>query len=1255
MKHRQTFAHRLAITVATCAIIYLFFYQVGSVLHPQTQVRPDIAYGYSSVTFSGTVYKDEGTTAVSVGSGVAIDINGVATSTTTTNASGVYTFTGLTISAHDIVTVYINNETADGVLVGKFNDAELSDLSVTGMHIYADRLILRSSASDMNITTTNLKTADNSGDTDITSIYSVQGNDLLMARGKELYIWSSTTHTTSGAVLTHDLEVKGTLTTGTSNIVASGSVVISGTVSTSGDMTLTSVDSGETLQVNGTSLNNLYIDSGMTGYFRMDEGTGEEIESASSSTSVSGTITGPFWTQANTGTTLFFNPAALEFDGVDDYVTFGDAYDIDSTTTKRTFTAWFRRKSSTSEDIIFAKKTGSGTATTGYMLWIDDADDKLRFEVANGSNDYLVLSSTAITDQDWHHVAVSYDPLDTTKINIFLDGVVDVSSKSGSLESGGALSGTFSNATAFQLGDTATSSGPFDGTLDDFRIYARAMTGDELSILGAGYRSTGSGTYTMRSNIDVNGDYCSYAGTLDFGTGYALNVSGDFCNYGGDIRANQGSVVLDGSSQEVRGSAAFYELTKIKTTSVVLTFEANTLQTVSGALTIQGALLNTMDVLSSRTGSQAYLVVEDANDTVLEYLDVRDSSALSGVTLICTEGCIDVGNNTNWEFLSECGDGVVSGSEQCDDGNSVNTDSCPNDCRLAVCGDDVIEGEEQCEPPNSGTCLSNCLLRSSGGGGGAIGTTQDETTYSTRPEPPEGCGNAVLDLDKNEECDEGERFNGIGTCSYDCKKLICGDGIISPQIGEDCEPIIKEQTDEKTIYEVATCGEVCSAPEVTPQGTIVGGCKRLFLQECSAQTSPTESSSSVSNAHCGNGIVDPGEECDFGGVCSGGSFDGTLWMDAATVKTCTDAGGTPMPSAGDGCSDTCVTEFCGDGFIQERGADNQPNTEDDEQCDNGSICSNNPEKSCRLNSDCGEGAECVFNTAANSDCSVTCTLQQSISQELINIAVKPIEDIPEITPEKIAEPFCGDGTIQIHEECDNGDANSDILTNSCRTNCTLPRCGDYVVDQSEQCDNGIGNSDLFPDTCRSDCKLPYCGDGVVDSNEECDGSLICTPQCHLLPPSRQPRLITTPMHTTPPAPPEPVPEILTKMSAPPALVLDADIVIVNPTEYANALKFMTTVDPCSLLVIKGADQKAASIREAAKRQGIPIVENVPLAQHLYATFLPGQKIQGESCGEINPLKPTDIRPIEITIPPPPPEEPLPVEPTLYANGFYPYA
>lgn len=62
---------------------------------------------------------------------------------------------------------------------------------------------------------------------------------------------------------------------------------------------------------------------------------------------------------------------------------------------------------------------------------------------------------------------------------------------------------------------------------------------------------------------------------------------------------------------------------------------------------------------------------------------------------------------------------------------------------------------------------------------------------------------------------------------------------------------------------------------------------------------------------------------------------------------------------------------------------------------------------------------------------------------------------------------------------------------------------------------------------------------------------------------------------------------------------EADVVITNPTHLACAIKYDKEVAEAPVLIAKGADYLAAKIKEVARENDIPIVENKPLARMLY--------------------------------------------------------
>ncbi len=124
----------------------------------------------------------------------------------------------------------------------------------------------------------------------------------------------------------------------------------------------------------------------------------------------------------------------------------------------------------------------------------------------------------------------------------------------------------------------------------------------------------------------------------------------------------------------------------------------------------------------------------------------------------------------------------------------------------------------------------------------------------------------------------------------------------------------------------------------------------------------------------------------------------------------------------------------------------------------------------------------------------------------------------------LTEGECGDGILNLGEECDNGPLNDDSTPDACRTDCRLPHCGDGVADTGEVCDGSdLKDQDCATQgfrrgvlACTQDCTLDVsgcwtCGDGMATGQEQCDGtdlrglaceqlgfqggSLACKPDC----------------------------------------------------------------------------------------------------------------------------------------------------------------
>jgi len=85
---------------------------------------------------------------------------------------------------------------------------------------------------------------------------------------------------------------------------------------------------------------------------------------------------------------------------------------------------------------------------------------------------------------------------------------------------------------------------------------------------------------------------------------------------------------------------------------------------------------------------------------------------------------------------------------------------------------------------------------------------------------------------------------------------------------------------------------------------------------------------------------------------------------------------------------------------------------------------------------------------------------------------------------------CGDGSIDLGEECDDGNL---IDGDGCDSNCTNTACGNGIVTAGEQCDDGnLQGGDCCDTSCVFETAGAPCDDGDLCSNEDsCDGAGTC--------------------------------------------------------------------------------------------------------------------------------------------------------------------
>ncbi len=245
-----------------------FYYRINYTSDGDGTPKLDsISVNFTEIGIAGTVYADEGLTPLA-SQQVRLAINGIDNIATTAGADGTYLFSlaASSVSAGDVLTVYLEDETADAVTV-TVSDGN----SLAGVDLYQNYLIARQDNSG-SLTNANLATAAVGSEGDISSIYSVSAGALTVADGKELQVWTGDTFAPGGTVTADDIDINGTFTMGANAVTVSGSWdATGGSFSSSGTVTFDSTNA-ETVSSNGSSFNNLTL-NGAGGYWNTGDAT----------------------------------------------------------------------------------------------------------------------------------------------------------------------------------------------------------------------------------------------------------------------------------------------------------------------------------------------------------------------------------------------------------------------------------------------------------------------------------------------------------------------------------------------------------------------------------------------------------------------------------------------------------------------------------------------------------------------------------------------------------------------------------------------------------------------------------------------------------------------------------------------------------------------------------------------------------------------------------------------------------------------
>ncbi|QQR77591.1 MAG: LamG domain-containing protein [Candidatus Moraniibacteriota bacterium] len=224
------------------------------------------------------------------------------------------------------------------------------------------------------------------------------------------------------------------------------------------------------MQLNGSVESSL--SQGMRGYWKLDDGSGTNATDSSGNANTLAMTGSPTWSAGQIG------PYMLDFSGSGQYLSVADPASgvLDfANGADFSLTGWFNRDTFTADHTIVAKKTDQAT-NAGYVVWIDASTDTVNFEISDGTYTYEADSTTTFTSTGWHHFTAVWD--DSRGASVYIDGGLN-----GSTETSTSSIGDLSNANAFRIGAESDAGVPFDGKLDDIRVYGYALSADEVKKL----------------------------------------------------------------------------------------------------------------------------------------------------------------------------------------------------------------------------------------------------------------------------------------------------------------------------------------------------------------------------------------------------------------------------------------------------------------------------------------------------------------------------------------------------------------------------------------------------------------------------------------------------------------------------------------------------------------------------------------------------------------------------------------------------